>query len=156
MTCANIAVRARECVWSYGLQCLKFDWSRWTNGLKLQTQENISLQLSTIPHGASRFSQKEAAEATAAINARRVYAAGAHADGLRCALFDKEQTSSFTGVLNWSIKLNVAIQSPVTQFSSFFSRKFATSCYCMIAFAFAIYAWAYNHCKVGFCLDYSL
>jgi len=137
MTCANIAVHARECVWSCGLQYLKFELSRWTNGLKLQPQENTSVQLFV----SSRFSQKEAAEATAPspINARRVYAARVHADGLRCALLDKEQTSSFTGVLNWAIKLNVAIQSPETQFSSFSSRKFATCCYCMTAFAFAIY-----------------
>ena len=66
-----------------------------------------------------------------------VYAAGVHADGLCCA--DKEQRASFTSVFNWAVKLNVAIQSSVTEFTSFSSRKFATRRYCITASAFAIY-----------------
>ena len=112
----------------------------------MQTRENISLQLSTTPHGASRFSQNDKfmttplppAEATAPINARRVYAAGVHADGVCCT--DKEQCASFTAVVNWAIKLNAAIlQSPVTEFTLFSSREFATRRYCITASAFAIY-----------------
>ena len=110
----------------------------------MQKQENIGLQLSTTPHRASRFSQNKfttlplsPAEATAPINARRVYAAVVHVDGVCCT--DKEQRASFTGVLNWAIKLNAAIQSPVTEFTSFSSREFATRRYCITASAFAIY-----------------
>jgi len=67
---------------------------------------------------------------------RRVYAAGVHADGVCCT--DKEQCASFTAVVNWAIELNAAIQSPVTEFTSFSSRKFATRC-CITAYTFAIY-----------------
>ena len=99
--------------------------------------------LSTTPPSASRFSQNDKfttsplppAEATAPINARRVYAAGVHVDGVCCT--DKEQRASFTGVLNWAIKLNAAIQSPVTEFTLFSSREFATRRYCITASAFA-------------------
>ena len=59
------------------------------------------------------------------------------ADGVCCT--DKEQRASFTGVLNWAIKLNVARQSPVTEFTLFSSREFATRRYCITASAFAIY-----------------
>jgi len=111
----------------------------------LQIQENISVQLSTTPHGVSRFSQNDKFMTSPLPPAEVmlqsmldvcVYAAGVHADSLRCALvFDKEQRASFTGVLNWAIKLNAAIESPVTEFTEFSSRKFVTR----RASAFAIY-----------------